>query len=508
MLPIESDFETKFTFETEATSIADDSPFKILLLGDWSGSRVKTDLLQRQPIEIDRDNFDDVMKLLKVNVELDLFDNESDITTLSFGEMEDFHPDKIYKCVSHFAALNNLRQRLLDKNTFEKAAQDARLFFNQTVIKSSQEFASESVSNISSETDSKNLLDRILSQSPETTASPASRQSQSNEIRDLLRESLEPFLIKIDENEQSKLLNAIDTSIGELMRKILHYPYFQNLESAWRALSFTVRQIDTSADLKVYILDVTKDELSSNLKHVSNLADTFLYRILFSEAENNTESSPWSLIGGNFSFDCNLEDIAALIRIAKLFASAEVPFISSMRPETLNISSFEDSDENIILADSEARKLWTTLRSLPESQYLGLTIPCYLARLPYGLDTDPIDSFTFEEFESYPKHDDYLWSNPCFICVILMAQTFEKYGWNPGETYVQDLEGLPFHIFQVDGETKTKPCLETPMNLKVCQNALGLGLMPLFSPGNADRVRLARFQSIAFPHKPLRGKWN
>ena len=89
-----------------------------------------------------------------------------------------------------------------------------------------------------------------------------------------------------------------------------------------------------------------------------------------------------------------------------------------------------------------------------------------------------------------------------------MAQTFEKYGWNPGETYVQDLEGLPVHIFQADGETKTKSCLEISMTLSVCQNSLGLGLMPLLSPGNTDRVRLARFQSIAFPPMPLCGKWN
>ena len=168
MPPINSNLETQFTFETEATPIPDNSPFKILLLGDWSGSAAKTDLSQRQPIEIDRDNFDDVMKRLKVNIELDIFNNESN-STLSFNEIEDFHPDQIFNSVPIFADLSNLRQRLLNKNTFEKAAQEARFLLNQTKDNSLQEFTAEPISGTSSEIDSRNLLDRILSQSPENS---------------------------------------------------------------------------------------------------------------------------------------------------------------------------------------------------------------------------------------------------------------------------------------------------------------------------------------------------
>src|SRR5688572_7560726 len=96
MLPTDSNFEAQFTFETEASPLPDNSPFQILLFGDWSGGAVKTDLELRQPIEIDRDNFEDVMRRLKVTVQLNLQGNESNLTVLNFNEIEDFHPDTIF----------------------------------------------------------------------------------------------------------------------------------------------------------------------------------------------------------------------------------------------------------------------------------------------------------------------------------------------------------------------------------------------------------------------------
>ena len=510
MFPTNTDFETQFTFETEANPIADNSPFQILLLGDWSGGGAKPDLLLRRPIEIDRDNFEDVMNRLKVNVELDLVGDKTSLITLNFNEIEDFHPDKIFNSISHFNDLRELRRRLLDKNSFEDAAREVRSLFNQTQGNDLSKEVSHSVSNISPESDSKDLLDQILSQSNEipSTFSP---RTHSDEIQDLVEHTIKPFLVRTDENEQAKLLNVIDESTSELMRKILSHSDFQNLESAWLGLYFLVRQIETSTELKIYIFDVTKHEISHNLQSVSSLADSFLYRTLFSEARDDLNSSPWSLLAGNYSFDCNIDDIALLMRLTKLSAFAKAPFISYIFPETSGFSSSTeliDSDTKNLSFDTNAQKLWTTIRSLPESEYLGLATPRYLARLPYGFDTVPIDSFNFEEFDLRTGSCDYLWSNPCFICVILIAQTFNKYGWDMNNISFKELDGFPVHIYQDNGEIKTKPSVEVLLTSNEYESILDFGLIPLFSFINSDQIRVLRFQSIAFPLKPLRGKWN
>lgn len=507
MLPTDSDFEAQFTFETEASPLADNSPFQILLFGDWSGDAVKKDLELRQPIEIDRDNFEDVMSHLKVNIQLNLSVNESNLTALNFNEIEDFHPDTIFNSAPLFNDLREFRRRLLDKDYFEEAAREIRSLFEQNNDIDFSRKAADSVSNTVPVSEPKNLLDDILAQSDEPASSYS--PSQSVEIQDLLKQAVKPFIIKTDENEQTRLLKLIDQSISNLMRRILSDSNFQNLETAWRGLHFLVKQIETSADLKIYIFDVSKSELADNLKFVNSLTDSFLYRILSSPAIADSNVSSWTLLAGNYSFDCNLEDIALLMRLAKLSAHAQAPFISYIRPETLGFSSSEfiQKECNVPAFDKNAQKLWTTIRSIPESEYLGLAMPRYLARLPYGSDTNPIDSFDFEEFDISSGSFKYAWTNPGFICVTLIAKTFNKYGWDMQNIHLKELDGFPVHIYQDNGETKTKSPVEFSLSLNEQHNVLDFGLIPLFSSINSDEVRVLRFQSITAPLKPLRGRW-
>ena len=137
-----------------------------------------------------------------------------------------------------------------------------------------------------------------------------------------------------------------------------------------------------------------------------------------------------------------------------------------------------------------------------------MTIPRFLVRLPYGADTDPLETFSFEEFPGIPVHDDYLWSNGCFAVSMLYARSFAAYGWDMGKRLIQDIEGLPVHVYESEGETVYKSCAEIQMTDVGVQRLMEYGLMPLVSFKSTDRVKLARFQSIKDPDKGLRGRWN
>jgi len=147
------------------------------------------------------------------------------------------------------------------------------------------------------------------------------------------------------------------------------------------------------------------------------------------------------------------------------------------------------------------------LRGIPEAEYLGMTIPRFLARLPYGRESDPLETFQFEEFEGAPKHDDYVWANGCFIAALLMAQSFSSFGWQMDKRFLQDVEQLPMHMYRSDGETIFQPCAEVLMTQNACERLMEYGLMPLISYKNTDHVKLGRFQSITDPVKGLRGRW-
>jgi type VI secretion system protein ImpC len=130
-----------------------------------------------------------------------------------------------------------------------------------------------------------------------------------------------------------------------------------------------------------------------------------------------------------------------------------------------------------------------------------------MARLPYGAKSEPTENFSFEELAAAsPDHDHYLWANPAFAFAILLAQSFSSDGWQMRPGTVQDIDNLPMHIYRENGESKIKPGAEVVMTLSAAEKILAHGLMPLLSFRESDRVRLARFQSIAA--EALRGKWN
>src|SRR5262245_15936985 len=95
---------------------SEETPFRVLLLGDFSGRasrgvREPGQLAARKPIRIDRDNSDEVLAKLGAQVRLTLGDNAPALT-LRFADLDDFHPDRIVKQVRVFDQLQDLRRRL------------------------------------------------------------------------------------------------------------------------------------------------------------------------------------------------------------------------------------------------------------------------------------------------------------------------------------------------------------------------------------------------------------
>lgn len=497
----EDGLEASFTFESERGREIEDLSFRILVLGDWTAAGEQKALVDREPIEVDRDNFDEVIARLRPRVELS-GDGLGNLT-LEFASLDDFHPDQIFRRVPLFADLRDLRKRLRDESTYNEAALEV-----QGWLKQSGQAVQPGPSATPEMAPGGNLLDSILSK-PEGGA-PAPKMAPSGELADLIGEIVRPHLVSVDENRQKDLVSAVDEATSELMRKILHDHAFQSLEVAWRGLYFLVRRAETSTELKIYILDLAKDELADDLKSVGDLADSKLFRVLVEDTQDTPGGEPWSVIAGNYAFLPVVNDVAALMRIGKLAVAANAPFISHMRPDVLGIRSLhEHPDASSWKMDGSADsvKLWSALRKSAESEYLGMTMPRLLARLPYGYETDPLESFALEEFAGVPEHENYLWMNGCFAAALLLARSFSDYGWEMGRHLIQDLEDLPLHMYKSSGETVYQPCGEALLTQSSCERLMEYGMMPFVSYKNTDKVKLARFQSIREPISAIGGRW-
>lgn len=499
MISNENMLEAMFSMESDKSGVVEEPPFRMLVLGDWAGDGERKPFSERRPIEIDRDDFDDVMKRLGVVLELDY---NGEPLRLEFNELEDFHPDKIFQSVPLFEELRDLRRRLRQESTFNSAAREVRSMFGSPKTTEPAPAQIEPV-----EVPADGLLGAILAKPSGGAAVP--KPKPSSDLARLVSDLVRPHLVEVDEGEQAQLTAAVDAATSGLMRGILHDRRFQELEAAWRGLFFLVRRTETSTDLKIFLLDATKDELTEDLKSSENLSGTCYCRHFVREAVEAPGGDPFALALGNYAFEGSIEDIATMIRIAKISATANAPFISHMRPDVFGVHSLAGQPDAAawkLADDSTGSKLWLALRDQSEAVYLGMVMPRFLARLPYGRETEPLDMFDFEEFDATPEHDNYLWANGSFAAGQLLAESFAASGWDMGRALKQDIEGLPVHVYKDGTETVYKPCGEVLLNDNAMQKLMDFGFMPLVTYKNSDRVKLARFHSIA--DTALKGMWS
>jgi type VI secretion system protein ImpB len=93
-------------------------PLKMLFVGDYTGRKDDTPVEERKPINIDKDNFQQVLKEQKLGVDLNVSDklsgkeNESLAVSLKFQKLSDFGPDALVEQVPELRKLMALRTAL------------------------------------------------------------------------------------------------------------------------------------------------------------------------------------------------------------------------------------------------------------------------------------------------------------------------------------------------------------------------------------------------------------
>jgi type VI secretion system protein ImpC len=504
--PKAEDVNIRIVSETDEirSETAPDAPFCVALLGDFSGrgSRgiVETggNLSARRIYQIDRDNFSEVLSRLQVELRMPLLGPDSPPVVLRFSDLDDFHPDRVFDRVEAFDALKETRQSLKDPAIVAAIAKQVATAANPA----------ESVPAAKSSQPSGNLLQQIIDAAEDCSSVEGARPPSA--VEDFVRQTARPYSVPKAHPVQLELLAKVDRAIGELMRKFLHHPDFQALEAAWRGLHFLVSNLETDENLKLYLIDISKAELAADMGANDDISKTEICKLLWKTTTETGDPEPWSLLAGDFTFDNTSDDAALLSGLSNLAKAVGAPFIAAAHPRLLGCDSLAatpDPDDWKLPVDSSSLKPWAALRKLPEAAYMGLALPRFLLRLPYGKETEPIERFEFEELEAVPKHDHYLWGNPCYACVYLIAQAFSQHGWNFRPGMIQEIGGLPLHVFKDQGESSVKPCAETMLTQRAAEAILDRGLMPLLSFVNQDNVRLARFQSIADPPTPLKGRW-
>ena len=505
----ELDFKLVSSMEDSRSLPTDDDQFRIVILGDFSGRAgkgiSKSGLAGMKPLLVDRDNFDEVLRKLNAEIKLSILGKDSLPVNVSFSNIDDFHPDSLYERIEVFRALKETREGLRDPAIFapvsEKTMQDEQV--DITPIISALEKDAKTGGDAG-------LLDRVIEESEGSMTRAGSGQSDSrsdSEMEGFLKKITSPHIVPNVEREHAGMIASVDAASSELMRRIIHHTDFQAIESAWRAVYFLISRLETDEQIKLYLFDISKEELAADLSSANDLRKTGIYSLLVEQTVGTFGGEPWTVIAGNYVFKNDINDIGLLGRIGKIARAAGAPFISSVSDKFPGCKSLAESPNPDDWRESEDDKAWNTLRKIPEASYLGLALPRFLLRLPYGTDTIPLERFMFEEMGNFPVHEHYLWGNPLFICVCLLAQSFISEGWEFQQDQLMEIEGMPLHVYKENGDAVVKPCVEVVLTEKAAEKILDKGIMPLLSFRNQDIIRLARFQSVADPPANLSGKW-
>ena len=312
------------------------------------------------------------------------------------------------------------------------------------------------------------LLDQLLSKI-DTAAPP---QEEKDQLGNAIGHLLDAVAKSADRPERvdgaliDVYIAELDKKMSEQLDEILHSEKFQEMESAWRGLYFLVDRTNFQSNITVEMLDVSKEELAEDFEEVGDPLEGGLFVHTYTDAYDQYGADPVTFIVANYAFDSGPMDVELLRNVADVAAAAHTPFIASGSPEFFGRNSFDELDEITQLEavmDSPAYLNWNSFRESENSRYVGLTLPKFLLRLPYGEDTVKVKGFNYSEDVKAEDHDKYLWGNASYALAANINKSFSDHGWPVNIIGPQSggmVENLPLHVYDVDNLPQTKIPLE------------------------------------------------
>jgi len=304
------------------------------------------------------------------------------------------------------------------------------------------------------------------------------------------------------------LIAEIDRKLSEQINLIMHHEDFKALEGTWRGLHYFVNNTETDEQLKIRVLNISKGDLKKTLKKFEGTAwdQSPIFKKLYEEEFGSPGGQPYGTLIGDYHFDHSPEDVKMLGNIAQIASAAHAPFITGAGPSLLGMDSWQElsnpRDLTKIFGTAEYAS-WRSLRESDDARYLGLAMPRFLSRIPYGAKTSPVEEFGFEEDTEGADHNKYVWSNAAFAMATNITRAFKLYGWCArirGAESGGMVEGLPVHSFPtddggVDMKCPTEIAITDRREAELAKN----GFMPLSHYKNTDYAVFMGAQSLQKP---------
>ncbi len=336
------------------------------------------------------------------------------------------------------------------------------------------------------------------------------KEAVENAVKTMAEQALGQTGLISDDSIRSieSMIAELDRKMSEQINLILHHEDYQRLESSWRGLDYLVNNTETDEMLKIRVMNISKKDLHKSLKKYKGVAwdQSPIFKQIYEEEFGQLGGEPYGTLVGDYFFDHSPPDVELLGQIAQISAAAHAPFITAPAPSLLNMESWQElsnpRDLTKIFGTPEYAG-WRSLRESDDARYLAMAMPRFLARQPYGANTNPVEEFAFEEDIEGTDHSKYAWANACYAMATNINSSFKQYGWCSRIRGVESggaVEGLPTHTFPtddggVDMKCPTEIAISDRREAELAKN----GFMPLIHKKNSDFAAFIGAQSLQKP---------
>ncbi|WP_269497585.1 type VI secretion system contractile sheath large subunit [Castellaniella sp. S9] len=313
-----------------------------------------------------------------------------------------------------------------------------------------------------SEAASGSLIDQLL----ETT-----RVRPGDESYAITRQGIQTFISSLlDPARATDRITAslADDMIAELDKKlcrqvdeILHNPEFQRLESSWRSLKFLIDRTNFRENIKIQIMNVNKDDLLSDFEDSPEVTKSGLYKNCYTAEFGQFGGQPFGAIIANYEFGPGSSDVKLLQYCASVASMAHAPFIAAAGAQFFGLDDFAklpDLKDLSSIFEMPQYTKWNGFRESEDARNVGLVLPHFLLRTPYGNDTTPSKKFNYEEDVS-AGNNAFLWGNAAFAFASRLTASFADYRWCANIIGPQGggtVGDLPIYNYEAMGEIQTK----------------------------------------------------
>lgn len=346
---------------------------------------------------------------------------------------------------------------------------------------------SEYISDVSVDTSSESVLDLILKHS-QIVREPEQAAQATSMIEEFIEEVPQHVLRKSESAAEmiNERIAAIDRLLSAQVNEILHHPAFQQLEATWRGLDNLLKSSSAAKDVTIKLLPASRSELLKDFDRAPGFDQSALFKLIYEEEFGTLGGTPFGALVSDLSFGRGAQDVRLLEELSHVAASAHAPLIAAASPHLFDLPSFTElsapRDLGKIFESGELAG-WRAFRDSEDSRYVALALPRTLMRLPYGKDTNPVDSFSFEEDCDGSSHGNYLWGSAAWAMSQRIIASYAEYGWCAAIRGVEGggvVSGLPLHNHEsLSGDIVTKCPTETSITDRREKELSDLGFLPL-----------------------------